>query len=384
MRWRALRPVGEPLVDAARTVSPPAPWPKGYRPVLVQSGTAALALALLVVKGRAAPTRRRVLLPAYGCPDLVAAVVHAGLEPELIDTAPNEPFMNLAVLERRLDDGVLAVLGVHFLGLADRIAVMSELARQHGAVVIEDSAQRIPGAGGLAAVADLVVLSFGRGKPAGALGGGALLVRNGTYSDEEITVHIRPTVQPRVPPALKRLAYNWLIGPGIYGALTRVPGLGIGATRYHALQEIAALDEGRGTYGACQFEAVAARGPTPAERVLRDLLRGHPALRDFSESGVNTVGAPLLRYPVLCRSGKARDAIHARLQREGLGSSVMYGRSLADLPGVPPCRSESVGNAREFAARLLTLPVHTAVRHEDLQRMEKTLRDLGSEPLNAS
>jgi dTDP-4-amino-4,6-dideoxygalactose transaminase len=281
--------------------------------------------------------------------------------------------MDLDTLERRLHDDVLAVLGVHFLGVAERIAAMAELARARGAVVIEDSAQRIPGAGGVRPVADLVVLSFGRGKPAGALGGGALLVREGSYDEQEIGADTLLDPQPYGWSSLKRLAYNSLIRPGMYGALVRVPGLGLGETRYRLLETIAALDDERRRYSTCQFAAVSARGPSSAQGRLRAMLGRYDELRDLSGCGVAALDAPLLRYPVLCPTGTARDALYAGLQRYGLGASIMYGRSLADLPGVPSCRTVSVANARDFAARLLTLPVHSDVRGEDIERIDGVL-----------
>lgn len=371
MSWRLLRPVGEPLCRVAEQA---VPWPAGYHAFFVQSGTAALALSLLLLRGRAAE-RRRVLLPAYGCPDLVAAVVYAGLEPELIDLLPGEPFMSVDHLARRLDETVLAILGVHFLGLPERIAALRELAGRQGAVVIEDSAQRIPPAEDPASMADLVVVSFGRGKPAGALGGGALLVRESAYDAAEIEVLIGPPLAPAMPPALQRAAYNFLIRPRLYGVVARIPGLGLGETHYRPLTAIRTLDPARRAFASSQLADQAARGPSPLQGAMAEMLArcsGITLLPCCSSSGP----VPrLLRYPLLCASKALRDDLHRALTAAGLGSSVMYGQTLADLPGMPPCRSSELHQARGFADRLLTLPVHSGVRPQDLSCIEQALAE---------
>ena len=74
-----LPPAGEPCyigTDPAATERLLQQW-RPYQAGFYASGTAALAAAVsaaLAVR----PGRRRVLLPGYGCPALVSAVLHAG------------------------------------------------------------------------------------------------------------------------------------------------------------------------------------------------------------------------------------------------------------------------------------------------------------------
>ena len=64
------------------------------------------------------------------------------------------------------------------------MAVLRPLADAAGAVLIEDSAQAFPrDGGGDFWQGDLVVLSFGRGKPVSLLGGGAVLYRDERFGD---------------------------------------------------------------------------------------------------------------------------------------------------------------------------------------------------------
>ncbi|NGX16872.1 hypothetical protein G6032_10940 [Wenzhouxiangella sp. XN24] len=360
-------------------------WPADYQPWLVQSGTAALALALMLLKQQQRDRDRcRVLLPAYGCPDLVSAVVFAGLVPELVDTAPDLPFMDMECLDQQLDDDVLAVIGVHFLGVAERIDKLVALAAKHGTVAIEDSAQRLPGNGEWDPLASLVVLSFGRGKPAGALGGGVLLVRRGAFSNVDPRTYIQPSRPRPVETRLRRWAYNMAIHPSVYGMATRLPGLGVGITRYRPLDEIRCLDQHRATYALAQLGEVRSRQQNTVTELLGALLARQGGVVDLALCRGETNRATMPRYPVLCPSGEVRDTLHRSLTRRGLGSSVMYGKALPDLPSVPACRWSSVSHAREFAGRLLTLPVHSDVREGDVLEIGRVLAEVFREEKHGS
>jgi len=374
MRLRALRPVGEPLPAPHAGLSQYDLVPAGYRAVFTQSGTAALALALVIVAERAGSAgRRRVLLPAYGCPDLVAAVCCAGLEPELVDTAPDSPFMSQDALRARLGEDVLAVVGAHFLGLAEDIPALQALCTPHGVAVIEDSAQKVPGAGGVPAVAELVVMSFGRGKPAGALGGGALLLHEGVADPEAMRARLAPPPPGNMPPALRRAAYNLAIRPAAYGVLSRLPGLELGVTRYKPLDAIRALAPA-GVRFALAGWAAAPRAPSALQAAWAERVDCLPGVRQLPAVGAQAERVPLARFVLLVDDAGRRAGLLARLQAEGLGASAMYGGALAGLDGMPATHGRGDDAARAFAARLLTLPLHSEVRDADLERLERLMR----------
>lgn len=373
MKLRVLRPVGEPLPPARYDLDTADVLPAGYEARFVRSGTAALALALLVAKQASDGNRTKVLLPAYGCPDLVAAVLFAGLDPELVDTAEDLPFFDLERLEERLDHAVLAVVAVHFLGLAERVGAVEELARKVDAVVIEDSAQRLPGMGSRGAVSDLVVLSFGRGKPAGALGGGALLIRSGTGAAVDYRGLIGTHEKPGLPPYLKRHLYNLAIRPIPYAILSRLPGMRLGETRFRPLTEIRSLDPVSKATALATLSSRTYAAANPAQERLRAIVGSLTMVRDIVSLADGQDEATLTRYPVLLHSRDARDAVHHALTRKGLGSSVMYGAALVDIPGVSARCAVPPVAARAFADRLLTLPVHSSVREKDLNEIAAVL-----------
>ena len=375
MRWRALRPVGEPLGPIRADIRPEDLLPSGFQAVFVQSGTAALALALLTVKSQAPASRSRVILPAYGCPDLVAATLYAGLEPYLVDTAPDSPFYDQAALARELDERVLAVVCAHFLGFREQIADVAAIASRAGAVVVEDSAQALPPLDG-DGLADLVVMSFGRGKPAGALGGGTLLLR-GAWIDALVIEHIgAPNAGPVLPLPFRRLVYNLVITPHVYGPLSRIEALGIGETRYTPLATIRALDEDSIKSALSQMHCAvsgAMHNATRAKSLLRALAESaHIVPVPWIERGIGS--GLITRLPLLAPTKSLRNQLHDRLRDSGLGSSAMYGRWLPEISQIPPLSLPWSNTAKDFAERLLTLPVHSGLLQTDMAKVIRTVR----------
>lgn len=357
-----LPPAGEPVAlgggraASERHLAALAP----YRVHLFQSGTAALAAALRVAAaGRPDP---EVLLPAYACPDLVGAAVHAGVRPVPVDLEPGRPWLDLAHLERRIGPRTVAVTAVHFLGLPERMAELRALTRRHRIALIEDSAQAMP----LAPAVwhgDYVVLSFGRGKPVSLLGGGALL----TAPDQPAPPAAPPV--PRAGPAaefgflLKALAYNALRSRRLYWLPTALPFLRLGETRYRPLPAIRPLDGARYRRLGRNLERYGAR-PATAQQHLRAALAHLPEhiVTDLARACRTADPPRLLRYPLLFATPALRERAWQRLTAAGLGASTLYPAALPDLPGVAAHMADGhFPQARHFARTLLTLPTHSGV-----------------------
>ena len=146
-----------------------------------RSGTEALSLAVrFAIADHSCVDSPEVLMPAYGCPDLVAAVIAQGATPVLVDLADHQtPFMSIHGVEAAITCNTVAIIAVGFLGLPERLEALADVARANTLLLIEDSAQCFPPKSIEAGcyLADLIVLSFGRGKPINLMGGGALLIR---------------------------------------------------------------------------------------------------------------------------------------------------------------------------------------------------------------
>src|SRR5450755_3177616 len=92
----------------------------GYETTACGSGTQALALALQTVARNAQSRAPEALLPAYGCPDLVAACLHAGVRPRLVDTAAGAWGFDVEKLGETVSSDTVALVAVNLLGTGDQ------------------------------------------------------------------------------------------------------------------------------------------------------------------------------------------------------------------------------------------------------------------------
>jgi dTDP-4-amino-4,6-dideoxygalactose transaminase len=392
---RDLPPTGHPIALAPPDTSP-LQWPERYRAILVNSGTAALGLALLASRLRhpeiAAP---EVVLPGYGCPDLVAAARFAGVRAVLADIGATDPGYDIESLRQVLGENTVAVVAVNFLGIAERLSELRSLLRDRPQIaLVEDNAQWFPerGQSGIRAGSaptltpspplfpeqvelegDAVCLSFGRGKPVSLLGGGALLLREGCFAGLPAAAlnDAIGTAQPGSLFAAKVRIYNLLSHPRLYAAINRNPLLRLGQTVFKPLAATTALDEKRQALLRTNIGCYLAR----PRRAAFWLHAGLPPASDLPAQLAER-SARLLRYPILCRDRAQRDALLAHLRHEGLGATALYQRIMPEVEGVGDQVEVRVAleGARAFADRLLTLPVHVGVTESDVARMLEIVR----------
>jgi perosamine synthetase len=141
--------------------------------VLTDSGTAALHLSILALKQQKA-NRTRLLVSAYVCPEVVAAITQASLTPVLVDCLPDSLNMSMDDAARKADASILAIICTNIGGVPDEYAAAARL----GVPVISDCAQSV---GSMLAGRDLAsegvcsILSFHPTKMLTAGSGGALL-----------------------------------------------------------------------------------------------------------------------------------------------------------------------------------------------------------------
>ena len=79
----------------------------------------------------------------------------------------------------------------------------------------------------------------------------------------------------------------------------------------------------------------------------------------------------LLRYPLLCRDEISRNKLLQQLSKAGLGASPMYASAIDRIEGVDGklVVPGALTNAKDFAARFMTLPVHHGVTEKYISRI---------------
>lgn len=346
----------------------------GYGVRWVESGTTALALAMCLAKAkRPWCLRPQVVIPAYACPDLVAAAAHAGLEPVLADIGANDPGYRLESLECALNPQTVAVVAVNFLGISERLSELRTLLGRFGDIdLIEDNAQWFP-PHDHALSGDYVCLSFGRGKPVSLLGGGALLWR----ADRKPPVEF-DDVAHALPPGRYRgcweiLLYNTLLRPIPYGLISRLPGTRLGVTRLKQLDAIRGFHPGRLALLPANVAAHFARS-REVEFELSAMLNTIPQLGNL-HADHKTRAERMLRMPVLLPTKSKRDQALQELLKVGIVATKLYGSPLINIPGVRAIavQSQEAAGAISFSSRLLTLPVHEDIGMGEVAVMRDVL-----------
>ena len=333
-------------------------------------------MALVAVRRHIAVSEPEVLLPAYACPDLVSAAIYAGLKPVLVDLVPDRPWMNLNTLQQLIGPNTVAVIAAHFLGISERLREIRMVLSDSDVVLIVDSAQLFPSTTtDTVWQGDMVILSFGRGKPMSLLGGGAVLSNEPSLSSllpeaETSRLDGNNGLEPEWQFKLKAKAYNVILKPLGYGVLKQVPFLHLGQTIYKPLQQITPFGWKRVALLAANIIAYQKRSRQTQIRLSEMLagIKGNIVL-DLASSMVDLSNILMLRYPVLFRDEHWRDRVHDVLNRAGFGVSKLYKSSLPQIDGLQSILPEQDGypHAVDFSKRLLTLPCHFGVSREDVE-----------------
>ena len=384
MNWRTLPPAGHPIILASEATE--LPRFSGYRAIYLQSGTAALSLALIAARLRSPHIAHpQVVLPGYACPDLVAAALFAGVRPVLVDIGADDPGYDLDALRSALSAETVALVAVNFLGISERLTAVRQIISEHfiaehrAIALIEDNAQWFPEPFPNATLqGDMVCLSFGRGKPVSLLGGGVLLIADKyempNVSDVVQTAAAVGTSFSMKAFSMKALTYNALLSPWSYGLVSKLPFLQVGVTQLKTLSAIETMDARRSRLLESNIRAHLQRSRSCGDAIAAELSA---QVFDLPTRACERVGR-LLRYPILLPNREVRDQVLQRLQRAGLGATALYGSALIDIDGVAAhvTVSGTLTGAKQFAERLLTLPTHAGVEPRDVQMMGELLRSL--------
>ncbi|WP_286810680.1 MULTISPECIES: DegT/DnrJ/EryC1/StrS family aminotransferase [unclassified Marinobacter] len=381
-----LRPVGSPVPKPQVVDDLLMPWDEHYTALYSGSGTEALSLGVkAAIAMKAGSDTPEVIIPAYGCPDLVAAIVAQDARPVLVDFAPDEPVMDEEGIRQALTERTVAIIAVNFLGACERLKELSRICSDNDLVLIEDSAQRFPPSSCSHGLADFVVLSFGRGKPINLMGGGALLFRRTEQSVVQSACADCSVLEMRTNIGwhIKRLLFNALLSRYIYPLLERAPFLHVGETRFHPLEAIRVL-ELPSSLLAAGVRAYFAREPL---HLVYD--RELSFLREAGWAFAGTIDAqdptPRLRYALLAPNENLRNQVVTEMNENGIGANIFYGRTLPEIMDAASIRVGGSGrypNASNFAKRLITLPTHEGVGLSDISTIISVFERLASEHCN--
>ena len=336
------------------------------------SGKAALTT---ILRGLQTGSRRRkVIIPAYTCFSVPAAVVRAGLEVVLCDVDPHTLDFNFTELRARVDHDTLAVVAPHLLGQPADIDRVTAIGRSVGAYIIEDAAQAMGGKPyerWLGTQGDVGFFSFGRGKNVSA-GSGGVIVTNSDHIADAVMKAWTPLPVGSLVSSVKNLLIvattTLLLNPRCYWLPAGLPWLRLGETQYYTDFPICRMDGGRAgllwSWRKRLEESNAYREKTALaiERRLSLLPGPHEPARRKE--------ATYLRFPVLMSGVMHKLQLCHFSKQQGLGVSPLYPYPINEIQELKAAFTHChYPGAERLAECLVTLPVHQFVRPSDVERI---------------
>ena len=332
---------------------------------LLSSGTAALTSTLMALK--ASSSRTGVVIPAYTCSAVPAAVVRAGLRPVLCDIDPSTFDFDHASLERALDGSTLCVVAHHLFGIPSDVERLRAVCHGRGILVVEDAAQALgvewrgrP----LGTLGDVGVFSLGRGKAITCGSGGIIVTRSprlaGALAEEYGRLRA-PRLAETLSDLVQLALMTAFIRPRLYWIPAALPFLRLGETVFPR-----EIRRGRlsGMKAALLHDW---RDRLTRANGIRAKAAGYFSAR-LPLSLPCGPSHPYLRLPMLAASREDKARLHALSQARGLGLSVAYPKAVSDIPELAAdFDGQPFPSARMVAERLVTIPSHGWLSDEDKQ-----------------
>lgn len=349
----------------------------------MSSGRAALWLILKALQ-ELKPGRSVVVLPAYTCFTVPAAIVRAGLKPLPAEINPETLDYDFSWLEEIPAADLLCIITANLFGLVNDLEYLREIARAKGAFVVDDAAQALGARSGgswAGLRGDVGVFSFGRGKALAAIEGGLAVT-----DSEEIAAGLR-AVAAKLPEEsrfhdvsilIQMLLYAAFLDPRLYWIPNSLPFLGLGTTEFapnFPASRISAITSALLARISGRLEGIN-RARVDNACFLGQNLAG---LRRFSLPKPLPGSKPVYtRFPVIARDRATRDRAVSLLRAAGIGASPFYPGAICDIPGLKPALASGFRHcpaAESLASRLFTLPTHSFVSRQDISRMAEILRE---------
>lgn len=330
---------------------------------LVSSGTAALTLTLMGLKSLS--PRTEVVIPAYTCFSVPAAVLKAGLRPTLCDIDPSTFDFDHTLLEQALTSNTLCVVAHHLFGVPSAIERLQRLCQARGVFVVEDAAQAMGAVSNgrrLGTLGDVGMFSLGRGKNI-TCGSGGIIVTNAGPIAEAIGRHYRELRPPALAASVKDFVQLVLmtifIRPRLYWIPAVLPFLRLGETIFPGdipLKRLSAMKAGL----LHDWQSRLTRSNQIRSETSTYFSQRLPLRLALGPSH------PYLRLPILVATPTERERIRSLSQERGLGLSVAYPTPINEIPEIRMLfNGKRFPSARSVAERILTIPTHHWLSERD-------------------
>lgn len=327
-----------------------------------------------------------ILMSALTIPDMPKIVAHHGLVPVpvYVDTENLAP--SVEKIEAAITSKTKAIVIAHLFGGISDLSKISELAKKHNILVIEDCAQAYySGSYSGSPAADISMFSFGTIKTATALGGGILIFRNNSLPLNEIhKLHQSYPCQSRRKFLMKILKYVLIIlvsSPKVLPLIIKfLERRGINYDAYiHNLSRSFPngdlFDKIRNQPGSPLLKLMLHRFKTyDYSMIEKRIERGNFLVNNLPESytfpGINSSVQTYWAFPVLV--SEPSELIPA-LRKAGFDAT--HHSSLKNVETIKKNAISDINTSENILNQILYLPLYPEMPMNEVKRMTRCLKE---------
>lgn len=349
------------------------------------SGRTALVSILKALSRKTGATRNEVVIPAYTCFSVPAAIARSGLKVKLVDIDPMTMDYNYDKLLNIDFIKVLAVIAGNLFGIISDWEKLWSIAKDKGIFLIDDAAQsmgsRYEGRAS-GTLGDAGFYSLGRGKNISTYSGGILLTNDNSIADriekEMLNIH-KYSYSHEIKLLTMITLYSLLLKPRLYWIPDKIPFLGLGKTIFNAnfrLDKLTNLQACLGNILYSKLDDINQKRVENSQKLVEGIMK----LEHYKIPGyINLICPVYLRFPLLASNKAKRNQVIARLRRIGISTSSMYPSTIRQIQGIEKYLAspeDDFPGAQIVVDRLLTLPTHSYVSSKDIHKMISCLAEI--------
>jgi dTDP-4-amino-4,6-dideoxygalactose transaminase len=351
--------------------------------LFVSSGKAALVLILRALKN-IFPERDEVIIPAFTCFSVPAAIKKAGLKIKLCDTGKNsldlaQSHLQSIVESNRSKRKILCVIATHLFGCpADLVGIKGIIGND--IPIVEDAAQCFGGEWGtkkLGTLSDVGFFSLGRGKALSTMDGGIIVTNRDDIGTDLVDYCNKFHKSPNfgsIRIGGKTVATSLLQHPSIFWLPKAIPILKLGETLYEKdfpIRDLTLFQKELGQNWQTRLD----KHQNHRKENCRFLLDRIPHHLNRIKLGQDPL--PLVRFPFLSRSISIRNSILKKSEETGCGIMPSYPSPVNKIQQIRnDFEGQTFPNAQDLSDCLITFPVHEYLNKKDRTKIFKIILSL--------
>jgi perosamine synthetase len=379
---------------------------------LVSSGKTALTIILQSLKDMY-PDRNQVIIPAYTCYSVPSAIVRAGLKVKLCDISDNtldfdfhqlrrivspysfnqvsrdlnkkrfqynknEPNSSQSALERPL-----CIIATHLFGVPADIGGLRELVEDSDVVIVEDAAQALGGSWQgkrLGTLGDVSFFSLGRGKAFSTIEGGIIVTnRDDIASKIELRIKIisHYCITNLMILLFKSIFLAFFLRPPLFWLPKSLPFLRLGETIYDPTFKMRRMSAYQAGLAKSWQRRIKDFNKSRAKNSKRwmTILKNRSNIVPFNLDARHL--PDIIRFPLKVHDPELRAMILRKSNHLGLGIMPSYPDTINRIQELKAdfCGLE-FPVAKEYASKLITLPVHPFVSQYDRVQVAELMAEI--------